>query len=758
MKNKLQTIRVLVAGIVCVGIISVVGFHYNRPIDSDRIFKALKDNAIPGALTIVYPFDGTLFPPEICVPTFRWKDPDLAVKRWMICIEFDDGFARIDRFTDSLRWTPGDRQWETIKQHSKTQKAVVAIIGIKGQKPVSSGRISLHTSTDEVGAPLFYREVNLPFIDAVKDPRRIRWRFGSIAEKTCPHIVLENLPVCGNCHSFSANGKVLGMDVDYANDKGSYAIVPVSRHMTLDSTDIITWSDYKRTDKEPTFGLLSQVSPDGNWIVSTVKDLSVFVPRPGLGFSQLFFPVKGILAVYNRATRAFSSLPGASDRRFVQSNPMWSPDQKRVLFIRSKVYELNAAGGQVLLTDDQCVEFLKNGKLFLYDIYQVPFNNGKGGVATPLAGASNNGMSNYFPRYSPNGKWIVFCKARSFSLLQPDSRLYIMPAEGGVPRQMSCNRDCMNSWHSWSPNGKWLVFSSKAFSPYTQLFLTHIDDKGMDTPPVVLDRLTAPDRAANIPEFVNAADDAILRIQEHFVNDLSYVRAAKEYATVYEFDAVLRLFGKALELNPGNVQAHYDLGTVLAMQNREDEALAHLQEAIRLDSNFLMAYCNCANLYTRQGRFDDASQYYRKVLAKEQDRLRKNTAKNKPSTEEENAKSFLYAHTNLALIYTNQGLYEKAAVEYAAALKLDPSSPDLHCALGDLYITGNNLDKAKNEYTTAIGLKPDFERALFNLGVAYEKTGRHEKAKEAWQKVLLINPDNSKARNSLDFVRDAHSR
>ena len=34
--------------------------------------------------------------------------------------------------------------------------------------------------------------------------------------------VLENLPVCGNCHSFSGNGSVLGLDVDYGNDKGGY--------------------------------------------------------------------------------------------------------------------------------------------------------------------------------------------------------------------------------------------------------------------------------------------------------------------------------------------------------------------------------------------------------------------------------------------------------------------------------------------------------------------------------------------------------
>ncbi|MCP4677769.1 MAG: tetratricopeptide repeat protein [Deltaproteobacteria bacterium] len=71
-------------------------------------------------------------------------------------------------------------------------------------------------------------------------------------------------------------------------------------------------------------------------MVSTVKDLSVFMPKPDLAFSQLFFPVKGILAVYDRVEGDFFALPGADDNRYVQSNPVWSPDGKNIVFIRAK--------------------------------------------------------------------------------------------------------------------------------------------------------------------------------------------------------------------------------------------------------------------------------------------------------------------------------------------------------------------------------------------------------------------------------------
>ncbi len=73
----------------------------------------------------------------------------------------------------------------------------------------------------------------------------------------------------------------------------------------------------------------------------------------------------------------------------------------------------------------------------------------------------------------------------------------------------------MNSWHSWSPNGRWLVFSSKARSPYTQMYLTHIDENGNSSPAILIDNTTASNRAVNLPEFVNINPDGIEDIQVH---------------------------------------------------------------------------------------------------------------------------------------------------------------------------------------------------------------------------------------------------
>jgi len=406
-------------------------------------------------LDIKYPQDGTLFPPDIVAPTLLWSDPSAAVDQWFVLIRFATSDEVLRFSTTTAQWRPKEEDWERIKQASRESDAEIVIVGVDHEAQrtlLSSSSIHIRTSKDEVHDSIFYREVPLPFLEAVQDPSRIRWRFGSVDSQTAPPIVLQDLPVCGNCHPFSTKGKVLGLDVDYGNDKGAFAIIPVEKEMVMSDANIITWADYKRDDGELTFGLLSQVSPDGRYVISTVKDRSVFVATPDIAFSQLFFPIKGILVVYDRQTKTFQALPGADDPTFVQSNPSWSPDGKEIVFAKAKAYEISNVKNKnsVIIDELEVPEFISGEKTFRYDLYKIPFNEGKGGVAEPLAGASNNEMSNFFAQYSPDGKWIVFCKAASFMLLQPDSELFIIPAAGGTARRLRANTSLMNSWHSWS--------------------------------------------------------------------------------------------------------------------------------------------------------------------------------------------------------------------------------------------------------------------------------------------------------------------
>lgn len=476
-------------------------------------------------LEIVYPFDKSVFPPELCPPTVRWRDPGGQSARWLVDIDFGGQEAAIRSLVSKMRWQPSAQEWQAIKGGSSGRWARLTILGLAAGPTgaiLSAGRIEMKTSTEPVGAPLMFREVNLPFEEAVRDTTNIVWRFGPLHEGK-PPVVLANLPVCGNCHSFSADGKTFGMDVDFGNDKGSYAISPVQQNVELDEDKVMTWSAYTRATSGVSGGMLPSVSPSGRYIAATIQDKSVFLARDDLAFSQLFFPASGLLGIYDRETGEVAPLPGADDPDYVQTNPVWSPDGKELVFARAKAYMSDYTPRKerrysMILPEEYGQVFLTGERGFKFDLYRIPFNGGKGGTPVSIPGASHNGMSNYFPKFTPDGKWLVFCQAENFMLLMPDSKLWIMPADGGEPRLMECNTNRMNSWHTFSPNGKWMVFSSKVFSDYTQLMLTRIRKDGTSTPPVLLDHLTRADRAANIPEFVNAAPDAIQRIAPAFLD------------------------------------------------------------------------------------------------------------------------------------------------------------------------------------------------------------------------------------------------
>ena len=682
-----------------------------------------------GELTIRYPLDETLFPPDIVAPTFVWTDATEDVAQWQVLVRLD-GATEFEQFsTDKPQWRPTAEYWNRLKQQTVDRPAEVAFVGVNDASATrSTASVRIRTAADPVTDSIFYREVPLPFIDAVQDPSKIRWRFGSIDSEQRPHIVLENLPVCGNCHSFADDGSTLGLDVDYGNDKGGYAVLPVSQNMVMNDEKIITWSDYKRDDGEATFGLLSQVSPDGRYVISTVKDRAVFVATPDIAFSQLFFPIKGILVVYDTVTGTYAPLPGADDPDYVQSNPTWSPDGQSIVFARAKVYRKPSIedATSILLDEKDVPEFVEDNHPFKYDLYRVPFNEGRGGEPVPIAGASHNGMSNFFAKYSPDGKWIVFCKAENYMLLMPDSELYIIPADGGEARRLRANTPLMNSWHSWSSNGKWLVFSSKAFTPYTQLFLTHIDDNGHSTPPVLLDHFTDTDRAANIPEFVPIPADSIAQIKEQFLDAYSFLRAGMANERTGNYPGAVRVYERGLAIDPDNVELLNSMGFALFQKGESAKAVPVLQKALAIDPQHSKAHNNLALASIDIGELELAEAHYRESLAIEP----------QPAI-----------FNDLGVVLARQGMLEDAADQYRAAITLDPGAESAHYNLGATLAQLGELDEATVQLNHAIHANPNNASAYQLLADVLVQQQKLDQAADAYRRLIRQQPSAAAHRN-----------
>lgn len=692
--------------------------------------SATEAQADEARLKIIYPQEGTLFPPESVAPTFLWEDTEPGAARWSIVVRSDGAGSELRFTSDTPRWRPPEDTWSEIKQRSLERDAEVTVERVDhATAGTAAASVHIRTSRDPVGDSLFYREVPLPFLTAVQDPSRIRWRFGTIDSVEGPPIVLQNLPVCGNCHSFADNGSVLGLDVDYGNDKGAYAIIPTAKKMVMDDGKIITWADFKRADGELTFGLLSRVSPTGRYVASTVKDRSVFVAVPEITFSQLFFPIKGILVVYDRETKKFAALPGADDPRYVQTNAVWSPDGKTLVFARSEAYRAAVIDQKnaVLIDEKDIPEFTRDHKPFRYDLYRIPFNDGKGGKAEPIEGASGDGRSNFFPKFSPDGKWIVFCKANSYMLLQPDSELYIVPAAGGVARRLRYNTARMNSWHSWSSNSRWLVFSSKVNTPYTQLFLTHIDENGNDSPPVLLERFTSPDRAANIPEFVKLPGDAITEIREQFLDPYSFLRAGMTNENTGDHKGAERSFRRGLELDPKSAEIHNALGWTLFQDGRTAEAVAEYEKALASDPKHSKSHNNLALALVELGRLDEAAKHFRRSLELE------------PKAE---------IYSDLGFVVARLGRSDEALADYRKALELDPHCASAHFNMAVVSVTAGKYGDAESHYREALETRPNAE-TYNGLGFVLARQSRLDEAVAQFRKAIETDPKYTPAFNNL---------
>lgn len=716
-KKKLITVSVIGLIILIIGsfVVSLMLFLYTAPSEE---------------FSIVYPFNESVFPRDIAPPVFWWEDKTGA-RNWRVEIEFQDKNNPIKTETTSKKWTPEKDTWEYIKERSLEKPAQITVTGIKkifgvGVKGKTQS-VSIETSNDEVGAPIFFRSVPLPFEHAINHMDSIKWCLGEVSSEKPPKVLLENMPVCGNCHSFSAKGNLLGMDVDYANDKGSYVIAEISKEIVLSNDKIITWSDYKKEDNEATYGLLSQVSPSGRYVISTLKDRSFFSKVDDLEYSQLFFPLKGILVYYDLKTRSYHALPGADDKKYVQSNPSWSPDGKHIIFAKNEVGAIVNDQGNVLLSEEEGEEYLKKGKKFRYDLYRIPFNSGKGGKAEPVRGASNNGMSNYFAKYSPDGKWIVFCKANSFMLLQPDSRLFIMSADGGEPREMTCNTSNMNSWHSWSPNSRWLVFSSKIFTPYTQLFITHIDEEGNDSPPVLLSNFSTSNRAANIPEFINIKPDEFNKIHESFVTSYSYAKKASELLINENPEGAELAFRKAIEIEPSAINHFkfgyflFDVGQYNKAEKEFKKAEKEFKAALDLDSNILDVHLLLGKTYLMLGQYNKAVDQFENAL-------------------KVNPKSFsVFEGLGMAKMMT--GDLDGAQKDFETVLKINPHYSNVLGELGLIYMEKKEFKKAINAFRTALEDDPEDPNICFNLAEALTQSGTDlTEAVSLYKKYLNLRP------------------
>ncbi|MCS7182880.1 MAG: tetratricopeptide repeat protein [Thermoanaerobaculum sp.] len=200
--------------------------------------------------------------------------------------------------------------------------------------------------------------------------------------------------------------------------------------------------------------------------------------------------------------------------------------------------------------------------------------------------------------------------------------------------------------------------------------------------------------------------------------------AAKAFRAEFALLAGQEEQGLALlaELASGAVEAvRVALSTLLRVK-RYEQAVQWAQEGLRRFASDGELLFSLAAALERSGRFAEAEQAFRQLLAQEPD----------------NASALNY----LGYMFADRGVHLQEAKELIErAVALDPLSGAYLDSLGWVYFRLGDWDRAEKYLTQALALEPFDPTIHEHLGDLYQARGNPQRARELWQRALQLKPD-----------------
>ncbi|HEY1404162.1 MAG TPA: tetratricopeptide repeat protein, partial [Pyrinomonadaceae bacterium] len=229
---------------------------------------------------------------------------------------------------------------------------------------------------------------------------------------------------------------------------------------------------------------------------------------------------------------------------------------------------------------------------------------------------------------------------------------------------------------------------------------------------------TAPD-ARNSPQLLNE-----LRAKTLTARATTYLQSQPQNTTAARAD-----FTQARDLMPNAPSSHVNLAAIALAERKQDEAVGHYERALSLDAASFDALNGFINLYTSQGRFDQAHARVDQAIA-----ARPNTAS-------------LYFLKSV--IYGKQQDAQQAEAALRRTLELDSGFVPALNALGALYVNTNRPDEAIAEFRRMGERRPDDPTPYMLIGMVEDGRKNYDASTEAYKRALTINTENAFAANNL---------
>ena len=204
-----------------------------------------------------------------------------------------------------------------------------------------------------------------------------------------------------------------------------------------------------------------------------------------------------------------------------------------------------------------------------------------------------------------------------------------------------------------------------------------------------------------------------------------YTNRAAAYHEKGDNDRAIADLNEAIRLDPKFAMAFNNRGAAYNEQGDNDRAIADLNEAIRIDPKFAMAFNNRGNAYSDKGDNDRAIADFNETIRIDP--------------------KFARAFQNRGSAYHDKGDNDRAIADYSEAIRIDPEDASAFNGRGVAYRAKGDLDRASADYNEAIRLDPKSGKAFVGRGDVFSTKGDFERAIADYNEAIRLNPKSSVA-------------
>ena len=242
---------------------------------------------------------------------------------------------------------------------------------------------------------------------------------------------------------------------------------------------------------------------------------------------------------------------------------------------------------------------------------------------------------------------------------------------------------------------------------------------------------------------------------------------AKLHGSDADFQDALAHLNEALRLNPRDPEAHNNMGGALQRLGRYQDALREHEEALRLNPALVEARYNAGVCQQALGHLEQARAEYAAAVRAQPDYAmahynlgtaltqlgRTMEAESAFTTAIRLAPGFAPAHDGLAVILLRTGRIPDAVTEFKTATRIQPDYAPSHYKLALTLANAGLNEEALDEFAQAVHYAPAAAEMHHAYGVALANAGRMDDAAAQFRETLRLQPDNASAKQNLGRLK-----